>query len=120
MRFALAVAAGALVVAMAFMRIPSSDPLLVVAVVVLAGLRADFFAVRRGALAGFLLVYVANIVFVIINSIQLGIPQGDGGIVGFAGRALIVQFVLLQFAIPAALAGWLGAHLRHRLVRRWR
>ena len=73
------------------------------------------------SLAGFVIVYLANLIFVLVNTAQLGIPQDDGGAVGFARRTLVVQFVLLQFAIPAAVAGWLGASARRRLmVQRWR
>lgn len=121
MRQALAVLAGALVLGAAFLRLPDiSSPQVTMVVVVLAALGTGFFAARRGALAGFLIVYAANVIFVLVNVIQLGIPQDDGGVWGFAGRVLIVQFVLLQFAIPAAVAGWLGAYGRRRLVQRWR
>lgn len=121
MRFALAVIAGALVLGVAFRRIPDiSSPQVTMVVVVLAALGTGFFAARRGALAGFAIVYLANLFFVLVSVIQLGVPQDDGGFGGFAGRMLIVQFVLLQFAIPAAVAGWLGAYVRRRLVQRWR
>ena len=121
MRFALAVIAGALVLGAAFLRLPDiSSPPVTMVVVVLAALGTGFFAARRGALAGFAIVYLANLFFVLVSVIQLGVPQDDGGFGGFAGRMLIVQFVLLQFAIPAAVAGWLGAYVRRRLVQRWR
>jgi len=121
MRFALAVCAGALVLGVAFLRLPGiSSPQVTMAVVILTALGTGFFAARRGALAGFVIVYLANLIFVLVNLMQLGIPQDDGGFVGFVGRMLIVQVVLLQFAIPAAVAGWLGAYARHRLVQKWR
>jgi len=120
MRSALAILAGALVLGVAFLRLTGiSSPQVTMVVVVLAALGTGFFAARRGALAGFLIVYLANVMFVLVNVVQLGIPQNDGGALGFAGRMLIVQLVLLQFAVPAAIAGWLGAQARRRLVQRW-
>ena len=120
MRFAFAVLAGALVLVVAFLRLPGiGSPQVTMVVVVLAALGTGFFAARRGALAGFVIVYLANVMFVLVNSVQLRIPQDDGGALGFAGRMLIVQLVLLQFAVPAAVAGWLGAQARRRLVQRW-
>lgn len=116
--FWLAVLAGALVLGVAFLRLPGiSSPQITMLVVILAALGTGFFAARRGALAGFLIVYVANVIFVVVNLIQRGIPQGDGGTMGFAGRMLVVQVVLLQFAIPAAIAGWCGAYARRRWLR---
>ena len=44
-------------------------------------------------------------------AITMGDPAGVGG---FLVRLLIVQVVLLQFAIPAAIAGWAGAYARRR------
>lgn len=116
LRFWLAVLAGALVLGVAFARLPGSSPALLMAVVVLAGLGVGFFARRRGALAGFAVVYLGNLVFVAITMTRYG--TGDGadpsGIGGFIVRLLMVQVVLLQFAIPAAIAGWAGAYARRR------
>jgi len=116
MRFWLAVLAGALVLAVAFLRLPGSNPPLTMAVVMLAGLGTGFFAARRGALAGLLIVYLGNLLFVVINIAQRGVGDGGdpAGVGGFLVRLLIVQVVLLQFAIPAAIAGWAGAYARRR------
>ena len=117
LRFWLAVLAGALVLGVAFARLPGSSPALLMAVVVLAALGVGFFAGRRGALAGFAMVYLGNLVFVLITMARHG--TGDGtdpsGVSGFFLRLLMVQVVLLQFAIPAAIAGWAGAYARRRM-----
>ena len=121
MRFALAVVAGALALGWLFLRMPGiASPLASMAWVLVAGLATGFFAERRGALAGFLIVYLGNLVFVFANLIQFGVGDDPSGIAGFIGRLLVVQVVLLQYAIPAAIAGWLGAHARRRVVRGWR
>lgn len=118
LRFWLAVLAGALVLGVAFARLPGSNPALLMAVVVLAALGVGFFARRRGALAGVAMVYLGNLVFVGITMTRYG--TGDAadpsGIGGFLVRLLIVQVVLLQFAIPAAIAGWAGAYARRRMA----
>ena len=121
MRFALAVLAGALAVGGLFLRMPGiGDPLASMAWVLFAGLATGFFAERRGALAGFLSVYLGNLVFVVANVIRSGVGDDPSGVPGFIGRLLLVQVVLLQYAIPAAIAGWLGAFARRRVVRAWR
>lgn len=120
MRFALAVVAGALVLGLLFLRMAAlANPLFSMAVVIAVGLGTGFFAARRGALAGFLIVYLGNLIFVAANLVAFGIGTDPSGAGGFVGRLLIVQVVLLQFAIPAAIAGWLGAVVR-RQVARWR
>jgi len=117
MRFALAVAAGALVLGLLFLRMPNiNDPLFSMAWVILAALATGFFAAKRGALAGFLIVYVGNLIFVLANLMRFGVGQDSGGVPGFVGRLLMVQVVLLQYAIPAAIAGWVGAYARRRMV----
>ena len=121
MRFALAVLAGALVLGLLFLRLPGiANPLFSMAVVIAAGLGAGFFAARRGALAGFLIVYLGNLIFVAANLAAFGIGDDPSGVPGFLGRLLMVQLVLLQYAIPAAIAGWAGEHVRRRTVRAWR
>lgn len=116
MRFWLAVLAGALVLGVAFLRLPGSNPPLMMAVVVLAALGTGFFARRRGALAGLFIVYLGNLLFVVANTARYGMGDGSdpSGAGGFLVRLLIVQVVLLQFAIPAAIAGWAGASARRR------
>ncbi len=120
MRFWLAALAGGLVLGVAFLRLPGSSPQVMMAVVVLAALGTGFFAARRGAIAGFLIVYLGNLLFVASNIARYGIgsedPSGGSNVGGFLVRLLIVQFVLLQFAIPAAIAGWCGSYARRRLV----
>jgi len=114
-RFWLAVVAGAVVLGVAFIRLPSSSPQLMIAIVVLAALGTGFFAGRRGALAGFLTVYLGNLLFVAMTTARHGTGQEDpAGLAGFIVRLLIVQVVLLQFAIPAAISGWCGAYARQR------
>ena len=116
MRFWLAVLAGAVVLGVAFLRLPGSNPPLMMAIVVLAALGAGFFAGRRGALIGFLIVYVGNLLFVASTIARYGFGYGtdSSGAGGFIVRLLIVQVVLLQFAIPAAIAGWSGTYARRR------
>jgi len=115
LRFWLAVLAGALVLGVAFLRLPGSNPPLMMAVVLLAAVGTGFVARRRGALAGLLIVYLGNLLFVVINIAQRGLGDGDpSGVGGFLLRLAIVQVVLLQFAIPAAVAGWLGTYARRR------
>lgn len=121
MRFALAVLAGALVLGVAFLRMPGiNSPLLSAAVIVLSALATGFFAGRRGALAGLLIVYLGNLIFVFVTLVERGLPA-DGsdpsGVAGFLGRLVIVQLVLLPFGVAGAAAGWLGAYARRRLVR---
>lgn len=116
-RFALAVLAGTAVLAVAFLRLPAmSAPAVTMAVVVLTALGTGFFAARRGALAGLAIVYLGNLVFVAVNLTLRGTGEDPSGVAGFLGRLLMVQVVLLQFAIPAAIAGWAGTRLRRRLV----
>ena len=116
LRFWLAVLAGALVLGVAFLRLPGSNPPLMMAIVLLAAVGTGFVARRRGALAGALIVYLGNLLFVASNLARYGMgdggdPSGPGG---FLLRLAIVQVVLLQFAIPAAIAGWCGAYARRR------
>lgn len=121
MRFALAVIAGALVLGLLFLRMPGiASPLFSMAVVIAAGLGTGFFAARRGALAGLLIVYLGNLIFVAANLRAFGIGADPSDVPGFVGRLLTVQLVLLQYAIPAAIAGWAGEHARRRTVRAWR
>ena len=121
MRFALAVIAGALVLGLLFLRMPLiADPVFTMGVVIAAALGTGFFAARRGALAGFLIVYLGNLAFVIANVFAFGIGDDPSGVLGFVGRLLMVQVVLLQYAIPAAVAGWIGEQARRRTVRAWR
>ena len=121
MRYALAVIAGALVLGLLFIRLPLiADPMFSMGVVIAVGLGTGFFAARRGALAGFLSVYLGNLIFVAVNLAALGIGDDPSGIPGFVGRLLFVQLVLLQYAIPAAIAGWAGEQARRRTVRAWR
>lgn len=116
MRFWLAVLGGALVLGVAFLRLPGSNPPLMMAVVVLTALGAGFFAARRGALAGLLIVYLGNLLFVAVNTARYGFGSGTdpAGVGGFLVRLLVVQVVLLQFAVPAAIAGWTGTYARQR------
>lgn len=116
MRFWLAVLGGALVLGVAFLRLPGSSPPLMMAVVVLTALGAGFFAARRGALAGLLIVYLGNLLFVAVNTARYGFGSGTdpAGVGGFLVRLLVVQVVLLQFAVPAAIAGWTGTYARQR------
>lgn len=120
MRFWLAVLAGASVLGVAFLRLPGSSPPLMMAVVLLAAVGAGFFARRSGALAGALSVYLGNLLFVASNIARYGLGEGNdpSGVGGFLVRLLVVQVVLLQFAVPAAIAGWLGAYARGRWLGR--
>lgn len=116
MRFGLAVLAGGAVLGIAFLRLPGTSPPLMMAVVILNALGTGFFAARRGALAGLLIVYLGNLLFVAANTARYGFGSGTdpAGVGGFLVRLLVVQVVLLQFAVPAAIAGWCGAFARRR------
>lgn len=116
MRFWLAVIAGASVLGVAYLRLPGSNPPLMMAVVLLAAVGTGFFARRSGALAGALIVYLGNLLFIASNIARYGVGDGSdaSGVGDFLLRLAIVQVVLLQFAVPAAIAGWCGAYARRR------
>lgn len=117
MRFRLALLAGALAQGIGFSAFAGlGSSLFAVVFIALTALAVGFFAARRGALVGFLTVYLGNLVFVLINLARYGIGQDPSGLGGFIGRLLIVQATLLPYAAAGAVAGWSGARIRRRLL----
>lgn len=119
MRFWLALAAGALAQGLAFSAFPGlGASAFAIAFIALTALAVGFFAARRGALAGFLTVYLGNLVFVLINLGRRGLGEDPSDLGGFMGRLLIVQLMLLPYAVAGAMAGWAGSRLRRQLLTR--
>lgn len=117
MRFWLAVLAGAIFQGLAFSAFAGlGSSAFAIAFIVLTALAVGFFAARRGALAGFLTVYLGNLVFVLINIGRRGLGEDPSDLGGFMGRLLIVQLTLLPYAVVGAIAGWAGARVRRQLL----
>lgn len=121
MRLALAVLGGALVQAVAFLRLVGlgGSPLAVL-VIVLTAFGTGFFAARRGALAGIASVYLGNLLFFLANVLRYGPGEDPTGLFPVLGRMIIIQLVILPFGIAGAIAGWTGERARRRLVGAWR
>lgn len=122
MRFWLAVLAAAVAQAYAFTILTgapgASLPALVM--MLLGALGAGFFAARRGALAGFLSVYLGALIYAVASYLTAS-PIADTDaprtVLDLIGWTLRLGWAIVPFAIAAAIAGWLGAQLRRRLLR---
>jgi hypothetical protein len=122
MRFALAVAAGALVQAYAFTILtgPRGIPFVALLIMLLAALGAGFFAARRGVLAGIASLYAGALIYAGLSYVT-GPPVEDAprNALDVIGWGLRLAFAILPYGIGTALAGWAGSAARGRLLA-WR
>lgn len=116
MRFAVAVAAGALAASPAFLRMEGwieTGAAVRLAFLLLAGVGAGFIARRRAALAGFLAVAAAPLV---VGALSYSLRQADVSLAEAAAYELRLVIFTLPYAVAAAAAGALGGWLRARAM----